>query len=142
MRVVGALVLTHLVRAPIKTETNIFRPIKCACLHTFSRFLNYAEMFRSFVSRYPCIRNTASVLSGSFLGIDSPEKTPMQNLLRLASLFFGLVLFACSAIRATGQTAKSEPSPFSSRATPGYTEPHLSRWAQSRQQKQSSQDLF
>jgi len=45
----------------------------------------------------------------------------MRNSLRFAWLFFGLVLFAGSAIRTAGQTVKSEASPFSSQATPGYT---------------------
>src|SRR5258707_6277411 len=45
----------------------------------------------------------------------------MRNSLRFTGLFLGLVLFAGSAIRTAGQTVKSEPSPFSSQATPGYT---------------------
>src|SRR6266481_6090141 len=44
----------------------------------------------------------------------------MRNSLRFTWLFFGLVLFAGSAIRTAGQTVKSEPSPFSSQAAPGY----------------------
>lgn len=45
----------------------------------------------------------------------------MRNSLRLAPLFLGLVLFAGSAITTPAQAAKSEPSPFTSQARPGYT---------------------
>src|SRR5579864_1363388 len=44
----------------------------------------------------------------------------MRNSLRFTALFLGLVLLTCSAVRTAGQTASSEPSPFSMQATPGY----------------------
>jgi hypothetical protein len=44
----------------------------------------------------------------------------MRNSLRCTAVFFGLVLLAGSAIRTTGQTAKSEPSPFSSQASQAF----------------------
>src|ERR1700722_7325651 len=44
----------------------------------------------------------------------------MRNPLRITALFLGLVLSACLATRVAGQTASSEPSPFSTKATPGY----------------------
>ena len=45
----------------------------------------------------------------------------MQNSLRLTPLFFGLVLFAGSAVHTAAQTSRSEPSPFTAQASPGYT---------------------
>jgi hypothetical protein len=45
----------------------------------------------------------------------------MPNSRRLTPLFLGSVLLTCSAIPTAGQTATSEPSPFSTQATPGYT---------------------
>src|SRR5246127_5353142 len=45
----------------------------------------------------------------------------MRNSLRCTFLLLGLVLLAASAVRSVAQTAKSEPSPFSSQARPGYT---------------------
>ena len=45
----------------------------------------------------------------------------MPNSHRFTALFLGSVLFTCSAIRTAGQTASSEPSPFSTQASPGYT---------------------
>ncbi len=44
----------------------------------------------------------------------------MRNPLRFTALFLGSVLSACLATHAAGQTAQSEPSPFSAQATPGY----------------------
>jgi hypothetical protein len=45
----------------------------------------------------------------------------MPNSPRFTALFLGSVLSACCAISTAGQTATSEPSPFSTQATPGYT---------------------
>ena len=45
----------------------------------------------------------------------------MANSLRNTPLFLGLVLFAGSAIHTAAQTTRSEPSPFTSQASPGYT---------------------
>lgn len=45
----------------------------------------------------------------------------MGNSLRFTALFLGLVLSACLATRTAGQTAQSEPSPFSTQATPSYS---------------------
>jgi hypothetical protein len=45
----------------------------------------------------------------------------MRNSLRCRFLFVALVLLAGSAVRSAAQAAKSEPSPFSSQARPGYT---------------------
>lgn len=44
----------------------------------------------------------------------------MRNPLRFTALFLGSVLSACLAINAAGQTAPSEPSPFSDQTNPGY----------------------
>jgi len=40
---------------------------------------------------------------------------------RFTALILGSALLTCSAIRTAGQTATSEPSPFSTEASPGYT---------------------
>ncbi len=45
----------------------------------------------------------------------------MRNSLRFVSLFLALSLLAVSAVCARAQTAKSEPSPFVAKSTPGYT---------------------
>src|ERR1700723_2775404 len=45
----------------------------------------------------------------------------MPNSPRFTALFLGSVLSACCAIGTAGQTATSEPPPFSTQVTPGYT---------------------
>jgi hypothetical protein len=45
----------------------------------------------------------------------------MPNSPRFTALILGSALLTCSAIRTAGQTATSEPSPFATQASPGYT---------------------